>query len=127
MPASMPDATDDGIREISLVSGLSTPVRMSSTATTMKAPTASPIVKPELTPTSAAPGVDHAAIIGMRVRQLSHAVSARLRQADRRHPARGLVGRRPDRLGGGDDQRQRTAQADNRRDERRNRDRQPHA
>ena len=75
MPASMPDATDDGMSEISLVSGLSTPVRMSSTATMMKAPTASAIVKPELTATSAAPGVDHAAIIGIRVRQLSHAVS----------------------------------------------------
>ena len=76
MPASMPDATEAGMREISLVNGLSTPVRISSNATMMKAPTASFIVKPVLAATSAAPGVDHAEMMGMRVRQLSHAVSS---------------------------------------------------
>src|SRR5690606_15789253 len=39
-------------------------------------PTASFTEKPELAATSAAPGVDHAAMTGIRLRQLSHAVSS---------------------------------------------------
>ena len=76
MPASMPEATEAGIRAISLVSGLNRPVQISSTAVTMKAPTASSMVKPLLAATSAAPGVDQAVMTGIFVRQESQAVSS---------------------------------------------------
>ena len=44
MPASIPEATEAGIIEISRVSGLIMPVATSSRAATTKAPTASSIV-----------------------------------------------------------------------------------
>ena len=60
MPASMPDATEDGILEIKSVSGRNRPVAINRTAATMKAPTASAMVKPVDAAISAAPGVDQA-------------------------------------------------------------------
>ena len=69
MPASMPDATEAGIFAISRVSGPNRPVAMSRTAVMMKAPTASATVKPLEAAMSAAPGVDHALMTGIFVRQ----------------------------------------------------------
>ena len=117
MPASMPEATDAGIFAISRVSGLNRPVTISMTATTMKAPTASAMVKPVLAATSAAPGVDQAVMTGIFVRQESHRLSTAMARQMRGDPACGLDLCRADRIGCGDDQRQRAAEADDRRHE----------
>src|SRR5262249_16824907 len=75
MPASMPEATEAGMREIRLVKGLIRPVRISSTAVTMKAPTPSAMVKPDEAGTSAGPGVAPGVMTGIFVRQDSHRLS----------------------------------------------------
>ena len=87
MPASMPDATEAGILAISRVSGRNRPVAISISAVRMKAPTASAMVKPLLAATSAAPGVDHAVITGILVRQDSHRRFDRHGQADAPSPS----------------------------------------
>ena len=75
MPASMPDATEAGIFAISLVSGRNRPVAMRRIAAMMKAPTACSTVKPLDAPMSAAPGVDHALMTGILVRQDKYRLS----------------------------------------------------
>ena len=75
MPASMPEATEAGILEISWVSGLNRPVAINRMPVTMKAPTASAMVKPLDAAISARPGVDQAVMTGIFVRQDSHRLS----------------------------------------------------
>lgn len=65
-PANMPEATLAGMRETRTDNCRMRPVAISARAVTMNAPTASAMVKPALAPISARPGVDQAAMIGIR-------------------------------------------------------------
>ena len=67
MPASMAEAMLAGILSISRPSGLTAAVSRISTAASTKAPTAAAkLGTPGVEAISAAPGVDQAAMIGMR-------------------------------------------------------------
>ena len=72
----MAEAMAVGIRSIKALTGRKAAVMRIRTAVRKKAPTACSIEMPDEAPIKAAPGVDHAAIIGMRCRMLRIAVVA---------------------------------------------------
>ena len=126
MPASIAPATGAGMRSISAPTGRNMAASRIRPAATRNAPTAPGRVMPSEAAISAAPGVDQAVMIGMRCVTLRKVLVAAMLEAQRRHPGGGLGRAGARRPGRGDDEGDRAAEPDKRRDEGGGDDRQAH-